>query len=253
MLCALVAATIAVAVPTPADAASGNLCDTDRFQRIYRADFSRRSDLNAWNKYNSPGHAGNGLRRPSAVTTRHGKLVITATNQGGQTVSGGVSNRNLSQRYGCYRFRVRTDRDWSNVTSGVIMTWPSSGGQHAGGENDVYETTHRQADRRTFMTFIHRPGDYSSNSRHQHWYRHQAPADRYQTMTMVWTPDQMIIHRAGPDQNGRYTTSSHVVPTANIPHVAHHPAIQLDARTSGQLARPVRLEVDWFEVYDYKG
>lgn len=236
-----------------ADAASNNLCEDPRFQQIYRSDFTSRSDLEDWNRYNSVGHAGNGLRRPSAVTTTQGKLVITAQNQSGQTVTGGVSNRDLSQRYGCYRVRVRTDRDWSNVTSGVVMTWPTHAGQKAGGENDFYETTHREADRRTFMSFIHMPGDHSSTARGQHWYRHQAPADRYQTVTMLWTPSEMIIHRAGPDRNGRFTTDQHRVPTANIPHVAHHPAIQLDARTNDRLSRSVRLEVDWFEVYDFVG
>lgn len=238
----------------PASASADNLCDSSEFNRIYRNDFGGRDTISDWSIYNNtPGHAGNGIRSNTAVRKHHGKLVITATSQNGRTVSGGMSQRSLSQTYGCYRFRVRTDHDYSNVTSGVVMTWPTWQSKGAGGENDIYETTHRYSKRKPFMTFIHRPGDHSGNSQHQHWHRHDAQADRYQIMTMVWTPDEMIIRREGLDTRGRYTSNQFTVPRANIPHVAHHPAIQLDARTSGQLGAPVRMELDWFEVYDYVG
>ncbi len=237
----------------PASAATDNLCDSPEFKQIYKNNFGGRDTINDWSKYYAAGHQGNGLRRPSAVEKKHGKLVITATHQNGQTVSGGMSKRSLSQTYGCYRFRVRTDHDYSNVTSGVVMTWPTYATKKSGGENDIYETTHRYSKRKPFMTFIHKPGDQTNNSKYQHWYRHNAQADRYQIMTMVWTPDEMIIQRQGLDIYGRHTTTQHTVPKANIPHVAHHPAIQLDARTRDRLAKPVRLELDWFEVYSYNG
>lgn len=249
---ALLGAVSAVAAD-PAAAADDNLCARSDFTQIYRNTFGGRENIDDWRLYYGSGHAGNGLRRPSAIQKKHGKLVITATNQNGTTVSGGMSQRSLSQTYGCYRFRVRTDHDYSNTTSGVVMTWPTTAGKKNGGENDIYETTHRYAKRKPFMTFIHRPGDQSNNSRQQHWYKHQAQADRYQIMTMVWTPDEMIIQRQGLDIHGRYTTTQHTVPKANIPHVAHHPAIQLDARNGNTLKASVRLELDWFEVYSYQG
>lgn len=247
----LLLATLSFARPVAAN--SGNLCDQSQFRQIYRNTFGGRETIGDWNFYNGPGHAGNGLRSPSAIQKQHGKLVITATHQNGQTVSGGMSRPDLSQTYGCYRFRVRTDHDYSNVTSGVVLTWPTHTGQKAGGENDIYETTHNWSKRKPFMTFIHKPGDYSGNSREQAWIRHEAQGDRYQIMTMVWTPNEMIIRREGLDINGQITTTDHVIPKANIPHVAHHPAIQLDARNGNRLASPVRLELDWFEVYEYTG
>ncbi|MGI9596823.1 MAG: glycoside hydrolase family 16 protein [Acidimicrobiales bacterium] len=240
-----------IALTADPAAAADNLCERGDFQRTYRNDFGGRDTISDWSIYNGPGHAGNGLRRPSAVKKYHGKLVITANRQGNKTVSGGMSKRGLSQTYGCYRFRVRTDHDYSNVTSGVVMTWPTNTGKKNGGENDIYETTHRYSKRKPFMTFIHKPGDHSGNSREQHWYRHDAQADRYQIMTMVWTPDEMIIRREGLDIRDRYTVTEHTVPRSNIPHVPHHPTIQLDARTGGMLSAPVRLELDWFEVYRY--
>ena len=110
---ALFVAALATTVgPAPASAASGNLCERGHFERIYRNTFGGRENLNGWTLYDrSPGHAGNGRRSASAVKKFEGKLVITATRQNGQTVSGGLSHRGLSQRYGCYRFRVRTDHD----------------------------------------------------------------------------------------------------------------------------------------------
>ena len=237
----------------PASAQSNNLCQSSEFSRTYSTGFSNQQALDGWNRYNGVGHAGNGIRSSSAVKVQHGKLVITATNQNGQTVSGGVANRNLSQKYGCYRIRVRTDQDHSNVTSGVVMTWPTYQSKGSGGESDFYETTHNWARRNPFMSFIHRPGDFSSNSQDQHWIRHDADANRYQIMTLVWTPDEMIIRREGPNASGNHTTNQFTIRDANIPHVAHHPTIQLDARNGNRLARPVRLEVDWMEVYSYKG
>ncbi len=248
---ALLASSAVVGVATSPAAAVDNLCQRGDFERIYRNDFGGRDRIDDWSIYRGAGHAGNGRRSPSAVQKKHGKLVITATRQGNETISGGMSKRDLSQTYGCYRFRVRTDHDYSNVTSGVVMTWPTNTGQKNGGENDIYETTHRYAKRKPFMTFIHKPGDHSNNSREQHWFRHDAQADRYQIMTMVWTPTEMIIRREGLDTRDRFTVSEHSVPRANIPQVAHHPTIQLDARTNGVLAAPVRLELDWFEVYRY--
>lgn len=250
---ALVLSSLAVAASPAAAApvAGENLCERGDFERTYRNDFGPRDQISDWSIYRGAGHAGNGKRSPSAVKKYQGKLVITATRQGNETVSGGMSKRALSQTYGCYRFRVRTDHDYANVTSGVVMTWPSGATKKSGGENDIYETTHRYAKRKPFMTFIHKPGDTSNNSREQHWYRHNAQADRYQIMTMVWTPDEMIIRREGLDIYDRHTVTEHKVPRSNIPHVAHHPTIQLDARTANMLTAPVRLEVDWFEVYRY--
>jgi hypothetical protein len=261
----MIAMTAAAGLTDPADAAGGtqfaNPCDRRDFSLTYRNDFGPNDNLDGWSIYNGPGHGGNGLRRQSAVEKKHHKLVITARNQNGTTVSGGLSNRNLSQTYGCYRFRVRTDHDFSKVTSGVVMTWPTervfnSQGAYISnkvhGENDIYETSHRFPKRKPFWTFIHKPGDYTNNSSEQHWHRHDAQADRYQVMTMVWTPDEMVIHREGLDLSGRISRSQFTVRSENIPHVAHHPAIQLDARNNDKLAAPVRLEMDWIEVYDYK-
>lgn len=253
-LATVVAMLVSVIVFTAGPAsAESNLCQRSDFERIYRTDFGPSASLSDWSIYNGPGHGGNGRRSRAAVQKYHGKLVVTAQRQNGETVTGGLAKRNLSQTYGCYRFRVRTDHDYSNVTSGVVMTWPTNTTKKLGGENDIYETTHRYSKRKPFMSFIHRPGDTTNNSRDQHWYRHEAQADRYQIMTMVWTPTEMIIQREGLDIRNRYTTTAHTVPVANIPHVAHHPTVQLDARNGNVLANPVRLEMDWFEVYRYTG
>lgn len=262
---ALAAITAASGLTEPASAqGSGeqaNPCDRRDFELTYRNDFGPRDSLAGWSIYEGPGHAGNGLRSRSTVEKKHHKLVITARNEGGVTVSGGLAHRGLSQKYGCYRFRVRTDHDYSKVTSGVVMTWPTERifdannryiSNKVHGENDIYETSHRFPKRKPFWTFIHRPGDMTSNSADQHWYRHDAQADRYQVMTMVWTPDKMVIHREGLDTSGRISRDQFTVRPENIPHVAHHPAIQLDARNKGALAGPVRLEMDWIEVYDYQ-
>ena len=91
-----------------------------------------------WSPYS--GSAIAGVRSPSAVSLDgNGDLVITAQNENGTTVSGGMS-ANFNTTYGYYEFRVRTESDPSATTSGVVLLWPQSGNWPTDGEIDMYET-----------------------------------------------------------------------------------------------------------------
>jgi len=195
-------------------------------------------DTESWYVYDSEGNAGYGLRRPSAITTRNGRLVITARMEGDTLVSGGMAH-NLAQTYGRWEFRVRTDADPSAATSGVVLTWPASGNWPVDGENDIYETW-TTPDRFPFSTFVHFGADND-----QEQLVHAADGTQWHDMAMEWTPDAIVIFRDG-QWAGRITN-----PDA-IPDVPHHLTVQLDAWTD-RMGDPVSMEVDWVRVYRYDG
>jgi len=187
-----------------------------------------------WDLYDSPGNAGFGLRRPSAIAVRDGILVITAQMIDDTLVTGGMAHRD-NQVYGRWEFRVRTDPDPSEATSGVVLTWPESENWPIDGENDMYETG-RDPDRSPFQTFVHYGTDNS-----QEFLTHDADGTRWHTIAMEWTADRIAMYRDG-DFVGEITDP--IV----IPDVSHHMTIQLDA-WADTMGEPVRMEVDWVRIH----
>lgn len=205
---------------------------------VFEDDFNGSSvDQSQWSLYDSPGHVGNGLRKPEAFSVADGLLVVTAQMKGGALVSGGMANRK-NYRYGKFEFRVKTDPDPSEATSGVILTWPQSENWPIDGENDIYETG-TGAGRSPFNTFIH----YSTDNR-QYQFIHQANGTEWHVMAMEWTKNSVKIYR---DEKLVYKLTD----TNAIPQVPHHLCIQLDAfkKTMGN---PVKMYVDWIKIYQEK-
>jgi beta-glucanase (GH16 family) len=187
-----------------------------------------------WTMYNGGGHVGNGLRRPEAFSTENGLLVVTAQMKDGQLVSGGMAHKR-SYKYGRFEFRVRTEADPSQATSGVVLTWPTNENWPVDGELDIYETV-TAASRNPFHTFIH----YGESNNQEHFI-HQADGTEWHTMMCEWTPDNIRIFRDGIVV---YTLSKAIA----IPKVEHHVCIQLDAfKTS--MTGTVHMYVDWLKIY----
>jgi beta-glucanase (GH16 family) len=203
---------------------------------VFQDDFSGTAvDTTQWGMYYSPGHDGNGLRRPSAFSVANGMLVVTAQMIDGVLVSGGMAHR-TNYQYGRFEFRVRTEADPSSATSGVVLTWPGSGNWPVDGENDMYETG-TSASRANFSTFIH----YGANNS-QYYYTHSnVDATQWHIVAMEWEADALRIYRDG-------VLVWTLTDKAAIPDVAHHLCIQLDAfRTT--MGSPVRMYVDWVKIY----
>jgi hypothetical protein len=196
------------------------------------------SSLNttSWVPYNSPGHNGNGLRRPEAFSVANGLLVVTAKMVDGKIVSGGMSHR-LNMTYGRFEFRVRTEKDPTATMSGVIMTWPKYQWSPEFTENDIYETG-TGTTRWPFKTFIHYGYTYST----QKIFSHDADASEWHTMAMDWRASELKIYRDG-------VLVWTLTDKAAIPDVLHHMSIQLDARATRTLTTPVRMYVDWVRIY----
>ncbi|MDP4289611.1 MAG: glycoside hydrolase family 16 protein [Bacteroidota bacterium] len=203
---------------------------------VFRDDFSGSSVNTAnWAFYNSPGHAGNGLRRPEAFSVSKGLLVVTAQMINGNIVSGGMAHK-MNYKYGKFEFKVRTEPDSSEATSGVILTWPQSERWPMDGENDMYETS-TVGSRNPFHTYIH----YGTTPHTQYHFQQNADATKWHIIAMEWEEKELRMYRDGK-----------LVWTLNdvnaIPHVPHHLCIQLDAFKKS-MTGVVKMYVDWVKIY----
>lgn len=191
-----------------------------------------------WRPFDSAGHAGYGLRRPSALALDgQGNLVITAQNVDGQIVAGGMAARH-DFTYGRVVFRVRTEPDPTGTMSAVVLTWPKQQWSPDYTENDMYETGPRVNNRSQFDSFIH----FGPTTHWQKWTTHEFDPSQWHTIAMEWYPNLLEIYVDG--QLGLSISDPYV-----IPDLLHHICIQLDARANRTLARPVRMFVDYVRVY----
>jgi beta-glucanase (GH16 family) len=212
-----------------------NTTTDDTWQLVFEDDFSGPAVDTAWSMYYSPGNAGNGLRRPAAFSiSPEGYLVVTAQMINDTLVSGGMAHRR-NYTYGKFEFRVRTEADSSQATSGVVLTWPQSGNWPVDGENDMYETG-TNGSRNRFNTFIH----YGATNQ-QYQFTHNVDATQWHTVAMEWEPTVIRMYR---DSALVWSLTD----INAIPQVAHHMTIQLDAfKTS--MTGTVHMYVDWVKIY----
>ena len=191
-----------------------------------------------WGLYNGPGHAGYGLRRPSAMTLDgQGNLVVTAQMIDGKIVSGGMAQRG-NFTYGRVEFRVRTEPDPTGTMSGIVLTWPKHQWSPEFTENDMYETGARPNNTTQFNTFIH----FGTVANWQKWITHYVDPSQWHVIAMDWHEDLLEIF-----VDGRLSFS--ISDRAVIPDILHHVSIQLDARANRVLERPQRMFVDYVRVY----
>lgn len=221
----LAAASLCLAGPATASASPWKLAFADSFN-------GGQLDRRHWSAYHGAGNQGHGVRRPSQVAVRGGRLVLTARMIGGVLHSGGVAHRR-NRAYGRYEFRVRTEPDPGAATSAVVLTWPESNNSLRDGENDIYETG-AYADRNPFYSFVH-------FGTQQYNVVHRANGTRWHKMVMTWGPRAIRIYR-----DGRRIRK--ITDVAAIPDSRHHLAIQLDA-VKGTMTGVVRMYVDDVRIY----
>lgn len=189
-----------------------------------------------WVMYDGPGHAGNGLRKPSAFSVANGMLTVTAQKVNGTVVSGGMAHR-YNFKYGRIEAAVRTDDDPSKTMSGVLLTWPQSGQWPQDGEIDFYETgTNR---RENFDSWVHwgqEPNHPKVKKKH-----YEFDAKEWHIVAMDWDASYIKVY---VDDQLQWTVRN----TAAVPQVLHHLCIQLDAFGSN-LTAPTKMQVDWVRVY----
>jgi len=194
-------------------------------------------DTAAWSAYDSPGHAGNGLRRPSAFSLDgQGNLVVTAQMVNGTIVSGGMANR-LQFTYGRVEFRVKAEPDPTGTMNANVLTWPQKQRSPEFTETNMYETGPHVDNRRRFDSYVH-----FGTANWQKWTTHRVDPSRWHTVAMEWYPGLLEIYIDG-------LLAWSVSDRAAIPDVLHHLCIQLDAMATRTLTQPVRMYVDYVRVY----
>ena len=230
---------------------------------VYATDFATLDP--DWDVYDSPGHAGRGLRRPSAVTVgadpeAEGSSVLRITarmgegSEAGELVSGGLA-LDRPRTYGTYTFRMRVDADPDEGTSGVALLWPESNRWPQDGELDMVETWANRATRAPVESNIHwlspdavAPFDDGDDRLLSVRYE-GVDATEWHTYRFDWRARRLTM-----SIDGGPARALTVDPT-RIPHWDMVPTFQLDAFPAPDapdqdpvLSGEVTLEVDWLVI-----
>lgn len=171
------------------------------------------ADPGKWSVYNSPGHAGNGVRSPAQVTVDGSKLIIDGKADG---TTGGMSAKFANQKYGRWESRVAIPAG-DNEYHGVGILWPDSGNWPCDGEVDYFENLgdrsvinffhhyscdnkQTQASKPIDVTQFHNyavdwsPAGITGYIDGVQWFQdndpaHQPPGSMHQTLQLDWFPD----------------------------------------------------------------
>jgi endo-1,3-1,4-beta-glycanase ExoK len=225
--------------PAPAAPTTGSSAPAfDPSAPLFDEEFNGTTlDPAVWDIYDGPGHAYRGLRSPSALTLDgQGNLVLTATYENGQIVSGGMGHR-VNYTYGHYAFRVRLDPDPTGTMSGNVLTWPRDQWSPEFTENDIWETGWHPDNNYRFNTFIH-----FGVQNWQHWIVHPVDPSQWHIIEMDWRPERLAIYI-----DGAFAWETLDQPA--IPDIPHHICFQLDPEANRPLAHPQKMYVDWVRIY----
>jgi hypothetical protein len=194
-------------------------------KQTVREDFADDSWYGRWNRYNSAGHGGNGLRRPEQWATvdddaaLNGRAVKCTGLPNGTT--GGMSLKAGSQRFGRWGVRMRHRGDPDCRYNALALTWPDAENwMKGGGEIDFAEGGAGKAGVNFFLHFSTSGGrsDQQTSGVIQN-----DPAT-YSWFEVEWTPDYVRGYCDGvmffEDTNPKHF---------NYPAFgAHHLCLQLD-------------------------
>lgn len=213
-----------------------------------------------WELYNSVGNAGFGIRSPNQIAvvsdvtaTSNGKCMrITAQNVGGVHYSGGAKLKLNHTAYGQYELRARCSDDASQVTSGVLLTWPQSNLWPQDGEIDFWETYDHRDTRTPVQTNLHvlspsavlpydAGDDYLATT---HLWTGIDQSD-WNKIVVSWTPTEIWMN-VNDGAKVSITTDASI-----IPHTGMDLCIQLDAWSSTPPSSPVTLDVDYIVIRDW--
>lgn len=190
-----------------------------------------------WSMYNGPGHAGNGLRRPSAFSVHDGMCTITGDAAG---TSGGMAFRR--DEYG-YRVEVRSRTYSINPNGGgrlyhpVWILWPQSNQWPEGAEYDWFET---DCDSGKFGLFMHLPNHTPYRQDH---YEESLDIQNWHNYACEWNPRARTL-KTWIDGRLVYNGQGRVAEAPGPMHVT----FQLD-NFFGNNMKPARFDAQWVRIY----
>ncbi len=198
-------------------------------------------DPNYWTIYDSPGNAGVGWRRPSAMEMSDGELRIV----GRGDVSGGLcwcGSSAWEKTYGKWEVRARMDR--GSGYGPAALLWPERNESWpAAGEIDISEIPF--GDRTQNYFTLH----YGADNR-QIGFESRGDFTQWHTFGVEWTPERITYLLDG---EAKFTTTK----AEAIPRGPMHLALQNDIGDgTGWIPGPnastpsaVAYHVDWVKIY----
>ncbi len=191
-----------------------------------------------WGLYNSPGHGGNGLRRPSAFTVADGVMTIHGS---ASDVSGGAAfkHRQDGRGYRCeLRARVyNTDNSGGDRYHPVLILWPDSNQWPEGAEYDFFETDEGDG---KFGLFMHLPNHEPYRQDH---YSETLDIENWHNYAVDWDAKNKVL-AAYVDGREVYRKTGRVAEAPGPMHLT----VQLDH--FGGNPRAANFDIAWCRVYD---
>jgi hypothetical protein len=186
-------------------------------------------DSARWRVYDSPGHAGQGKRRPSAWQVDGAAATVTGDIEG---TTGGMAYRE-GQKHGRWEARMKIDVRARNYHP-VILLWPDMTTPECPEVNFAEGTNNT----RLAKFFLHYNCEEGGKS------RSTTPVDmtRWHNYAVEWTP----THITGYVDGFPYFVDSN---RYHLPQVAMHPCIQLDWFPTKAKTKRTTMRVDWIRVY----
>ncbi|WP_461172234.1 DNRLRE domain-containing protein [Arthrobacter sp. Z1-9] len=186
-------------------------------------------DATKWTVYDSPGHAGMGIRSPQQATVDGSKMVITGTPDG---TTAGMSAKFANQKYG--RWEVRAAGSGDNEYHMVSILWPDSGNWPCDGEVDYAETTGEW----NIIKFFHHYGCSNLTTSDVR----ALDVTQFHNYALDWSPKGIVGYVDGVKWFEDYDS-------AHQPPGPMHQTLQLDWFPDSTANGPGEMRVDWVRVY----
>ncbi|MDQ1059038.1 hypothetical protein QFZ23_002939 [Arthrobacter globiformis] len=187
-------------------------------------------DRTKWSVYNSPGHAGNGLRSPQAWSVANGVATVSGDSAG---TTGGMSAKFANQKYGRWETRMKTNRRDSEYHPVLILNPVSK--SSTCDEVDYAEST---SDTTLVKFFLH----YACSGSKQTYSAKAVDTTQWHNYAVEWTPAGITGYIDG------VKTFTDTIP-AHQPSGSVHQTLQLDWFPDGTRTTPSQMQVDWVRVY----
>ncbi|ANY07707.1 glycoside hydrolase family 16 protein [Pseudonocardia sp. HH130630-07] len=187
-----------------------------------------------WNMYDGPGHGGNGVRTPDAISVADGQLTITGSENGD---AGGMAWTG-SQQFGRWEGCVRSPAPAADSLHTLLLLWPSEENWPVGGEVDFMEIS--DGARQKVDGFLHYGEDNSQTQGSV-----DVDASQWHAYAVEWSADQITYFVDGEPW---FTDSE---PSHNPPGPMHL-TIQLDY-FGGDASGGAEMNVDWVRQWPMEG
>ncbi len=193
-------------------------------------DFTGTALSAGWNAYDGPGHAGNGVRSPSAATVANGILTIDGSGDG---TTAGLAWTAHAQKYGRWEVRMRAPTG-SPSYNALALLWPTEENFPVGGEIDFAELMDPSRDK--VELFLH----YGADNSQVHG-ELKVDATRWHNYAVEWTPQGVTAFVDG--REWWKTTDTSILPPGPM-----HLCLQLDWFPRGD-NEAGQVQYDWVKQW----